>query len=85
MIVADYAVHYVKKSGDLSRKVFKLSEFDLPANGRFSLRKSQRFQNFTTRVHYAGEHRIELLINGRPVANASFHLKLPSMVSHLLT
>jgi 3-methyladenine DNA glycosylase AlkC len=84
-IVTDYAVHYVKKSGELSRKVFKLSEFDLPGRGRVSLKKSQRFQNFTTRTHYAGEHRIELLINGRSVASSSFSLRLPHLKSRLPT
>ncbi len=83
-IVADYAVHYVKKSGDLARKVFKLSELDLPARGRVSLTKRQRFQNFTTRIHYAGEHRIELLINGRSAASAAFFLHLPASPSLLL-
>jgi 3-methyladenine DNA glycosylase AlkC len=77
-IVADYAIHYIKKSGGLSRKVFKLSEFALPARGRLALNKSQLFQNFTTRIHYAGAHRIELLLNGRTMFEASFHLQLPS-------
>jgi 3-methyladenine DNA glycosylase AlkC len=76
-IVADYAIHYVKKSGELSRKVFKLSEFDLPARARLSLQKSQRFQNFTTRTHYAGKHRVELLINGRTAFETTFQLRLP--------
>ena len=77
-LVVDYAVHYVKASGGLSRKVFKLSELDLPARGRVSLKKSQHFKNFTTRTHYAGEHRIELLVNGSVLATASFHLQIPS-------
>jgi 3-methyladenine DNA glycosylase AlkC len=76
-IIADYAIHYVKKSGALSRKVFKLAELDLPAHGKVTLSKSQRFQNFTTRTHYAGMHHLELLINGRPSAEARFNLQLP--------
>lgn len=76
-IIADYAVHYVKKSGTTARKVFKLAELDLPARGRATLAKTQRFQNFTTRVHYAGEHRLELLINGRSVAEDRFVLRVP--------
>lgn len=74
-IVADYAVHYVKKSGEYSRKVFKLAEFDLPARGRVSLKKSQRFQDFTTRIHYSGAHRIEMFINGVSLGTADFHLE----------
>ncbi len=73
-IVADYAVHYVKKSRDYSRKVFKLTEFTLPARGRILLQKSQRFQNFTTRVHYSGRHKIEILINGQSLGSADFNL-----------
>lgn len=78
-IVADYAVHYVKKSGELSRKVFKLSEFDLPARGRVSLKKTQQFRDFSTRTHYAGEHRLELLLNGSTAFDASFLLSLPDI------
>jgi 3-methyladenine DNA glycosylase AlkC len=76
-IIADYAIHYVKKSGATARKVFKLAELDLPAKGHATLAKTQRFQNFTTRTHYAGKHRLELLINGRSCAETDFDLQLP--------
>jgi 3-methyladenine DNA glycosylase AlkC len=80
-VIADYAIHYVKKSGSHNRKVFKLAELDLAPRGRVSLARSQHFKNFTTRVHHAGEHRLELLVNGRTCAETSFHLHLPRKVA----
>jgi 3-methyladenine DNA glycosylase AlkC len=76
-LIVDYAIHYVKKSGVGARKVFKLSELTLSAGGRAALKKSQRFQNFTTRTHYAGTHRVEILINGRSIAKKPFRLLVP--------
>lgn len=72
----DYAIHYVKKNGDLSPKVFKLKELVIPGMGSETITKKHRFENFTTRQHHAGIHKIELLINGKPSRTTSFELKL---------
>lgn len=73
-IVADYAIHYVKKNGALSRKVFKLKTFVLPAGGSQVLSISQQIRDFSTRSHNAGFHRVELLLNGKTVADGGFDL-----------
>ena len=73
-LVIDYAVHYVKKSGGTSAKVFKWKETVLGPGSRLSLARSQSIRNFTTRVHYPGRHRVELMINGDRVAKSSFVL-----------
>lgn len=73
-LVIDYAVHYVKKSGTTSAKVFKWKELTLAAGETLVLQKTQRFEDFTTRSHQAGRHQIDLLINGVTLACDNFTL-----------
>jgi 3-methyladenine DNA glycosylase AlkC len=73
-IVADYAIHYVKKNGAASRKVFKLKTFTLEPNASQPLSISQSIRDFTTRTHNAGFHKVELLLNGQSVAEGGFEL-----------
>lgn len=75
-LVADYAVHYVKKNGAPSRKVFKLKEFELPAGGRHPLSIKRAIRDFTTRKHNAGFHRVELIVNGEVLAEGGFELEV---------
>lgn len=73
-LVVDYRVHYVKKAGNTSAKVFKLKELTLDPHGRASIMRRQRIKDFTTRTHYCGEHLVELLVNGKCVGQSSFEL-----------
>lgn len=74
-LVVDYAIHYVKKSGATSRKVFKLREVDLKPGGAWEVSTSQTVRNFTTRSHNAGRHRVELMVNGAVLAETAFDLE----------
>ena len=74
-LVADYAVHYVKKNGGPSKKVFKLKKFDLPAGGRQALSIRRAIRDFSTRTHNAGHHRVELMVNGKVLAEGGFELE----------
>lgn len=73
-LVVDYAVHYVKKSGATSRKVFKLREVDLEPGAAWEASTSQTVRDFTTRSHNAGFHRVELMVNGAVLAESGFEL-----------
>lgn len=73
-VVADYAVHYVKKNGAASRKVFKLRTFALEPGATQPLSISQTIRDFTTRTHNAGFHKVELMLNGQVVADGGFEL-----------
>ncbi|GAB4176482.1 MAG: DNA alkylation repair protein [Terrimicrobiaceae bacterium] len=71
-LVIDYAVHYVRLSGGLCRKVFKWKVVDAEAGDDLRLKKRQRIKDFSTRRHYAGRHRVELLINGKTLGETGF-------------
>jgi 3-methyladenine DNA glycosylase AlkC len=63
-LLADFTVHFVKASGKTAPKVFKLRRLVLPAKGRLSLEGRVSFADLTTRRHYPGLHRLDLLLNG---------------------
>lgn len=63
-LVVDFAVHFVKANGGSRAKVFKLRRVTLEANGSASFEGKVSFAPMTTRRHYPGCHRIEVLVNG---------------------
>ena len=73
-LVIDYAVHYVKKAGGTSRKVFKWKELSLAPKEVLDISISQVIRDFTTRKHYPGFHRIDLMVNGETMAESGFEL-----------
>ena len=77
----EYAIYYVKANGTRSRKVFQLTAKIFQPNTVYKIKKEQRFQNFTTRKHYHGKHKIGILVNGKELAVKEFLLldKKPSI------
>ncbi|HEY8600894.1 MAG TPA: DNA alkylation repair protein [Thermomicrobiales bacterium] len=73
-LVVDYVIHYVKKSGATSAKVFKLKELTLAPGETVFLAREQQIRDFTTRVHHPGRHDVEIMVNGERVARAFFDL-----------
>jgi 3-methyladenine DNA glycosylase AlkC len=77
-LVIDYVIHYVKKSGELSPKVFKLKELVLASGEEVLFHKKQIIKDFTTRKHEAGKHLLEIQINGIKMGSRPFELLLNS-------
>ncbi len=73
-LVVDYAIHYVKKSGTTSAKVFKWKTLTLAPGEAATLSRSQVIRDFTTRVHHPGHHAVDVLINGERLAGGLFDL-----------
>ncbi len=69
----EYGVYFVKSKGSQSRKVFQLSEKDFTA-GVHSFKRKQHFKNLTTRKHYAGMHRLVIIVNGEEMLGKDFEL-----------
>jgi 3-methyladenine DNA glycosylase AlkC len=73
-LLIDFVVHYVKANSSTRPKVFKLTSGDLAGGESIVLSKKLSLAAMTTRQHYAGEHRVELLINGQTFELGSFKL-----------
>lgn len=71
-LMIDYQIHYSKKSGKQSGKVFKLKEIVLGGGETISITRKQRFQDFTTRKLHSGQHILEIVVNGDIVKRKSF-------------
>jgi hypothetical protein len=76
MLLVDYAVHHVKTDGGSAPKVFKGWSVELGPGETRVLTKRHPLKPITTRRYYPGRHRVDLLVNGRAVAQASFDLSL---------
>lgn len=74
-LLIDYAVHFVKSNGTTRPKVFKLRKLELPPAGRAELGSRISFEDLTTRRHYPGRHRIDLLVNGVAHPLAEFEVR----------
>lgn len=77
-LVVDYVVHHVRANGGTSPKVFKGWTIELGARARLALEKRHSLAPVTTRRYHAGRHRVELKINGEPLAERAFELRLPA-------
>lgn len=69
----EYRVYFVKANGKASPKIFHISESEFEP-GIHALKRSHSFLNRTTRKHYPGEHRFELVVNG--LGKADFCVQL---------
>jgi len=70
----EYAVYYLKANGSHSRKIFQLTQKNSTGGEVYSFKKEQRFQDFSTRKHYPGRHKIAVVVNGRELAAKEFTL-----------
>jgi 3-methyladenine DNA glycosylase AlkC len=62
--LVDLRVHFVKANGAHSPKVFKGGELELQPAADAVVRKTVSLAQHTTRTHYPGRHRVEVLLNG---------------------
>lgn len=69
----EYVVHFLKKNGSLSPKVFQLREAEF-SSGRHGFEKEHAFADLTTRRHHRGEHLLAVHVNGRELARTTFRL-----------
>ena len=72
--LVDFRVHFVKARGTASPKVFKGAEKILQPGGKARVRKTITLVQQSTRTLYPGAHRIDVMLNGVPHAEASFEL-----------
>jgi len=71
----EYGIYYMKANGQLSKKVFKISERIFQANEKTLITRKQSFRLITTRKFYVGAHRLTVIVNGTEKAGGDFILK----------
>ena len=75
-IILDYAIHFKKANGTLSPKVFKLKTGLLKPNEKMQMIKTQMIKPITTRTFYPGDHKVEILANGKSLGILPFTLTI---------
>lgn len=73
-VLVDFRIHFMKANGKASPKVFKLKALEIKAGGRVWLGKRVSLAAMTTRKHYPGIQRIEVLLNGEAQPLGSFEI-----------
>jgi hypothetical protein len=74
IIRLEYAVYYNKANGQLSKKVFKISERVFKPGETAAIKRKQSFKPITTRKFYTGKHKLSLIINGEEKEAKGFEL-----------
>ncbi|WP_417450769.1 DNA alkylation repair protein [Kordiimonas sp.] len=75
-LMLDYAIHFVKAGGERTPKVFKWKDTKMNTS-RLSAAKRHVIKPITTRRYYAGEHLVEVFVNGHSMASSPFVLEKP--------
>jgi 3-methyladenine DNA glycosylase AlkC len=73
-VLVDCRVHYIKANGQRSAKVFKLKTLELAGGETVPLRKRLSLAEMSTRKHYPGLHRVDVVLNGQPLPLGAFEV-----------
>lgn len=71
----EYAVYFKRQNGQLTKKVFKISERIYQPNEKTIVQRRQSFKPITTRKYYAGQHQLSIIINGEEKEIKIFELR----------
>ncbi|MDW3192877.1 MAG: DNA alkylation repair protein [Cytophagales bacterium] len=74
LIRLEYAIYFMKANGNLSRKVFKISEREYDGDSMTHITRQQPFKLITTRKLYPGLHQVAVIVNGRETEKKDFQL-----------
>ncbi len=70
----EYAVYYLRQNGQLSKKVFKISERIFEPNQSSNINRKQSFKIITTRKFYTGGQKLSIIVNGEEKNSIAFEL-----------
>ena len=71
-VLVDFCVHYLRANGQAKAKVFKLKTLSLAPGQTVPLAKRLSLAEMSTREHYPGLHRVDVLLNGQPLPLGAF-------------
>jgi len=72
----EYVIYFIKSNGKRSKKIFKISEPIIVSGHELVGAKNHKFIDLTTRKHYAGIHKIAIVVNGVECAGKEFEVIL---------
>ena len=72
--LVDLKIHFVKANGTLSPKVFKGGQKILGPGEAARIPKTISVAQHSTRTHYPGIHRVEIMVNGKVYPGVDFEL-----------
>jgi len=72
----EYGIYYKKSKGHLAKKVFKISERNFQPKEELKITRKQSFKIITTRVFYAGIHKLSIIINGEEKCVKDFEFEI---------
>ncbi|MEZ4830148.1 MAG: DNA alkylation repair protein [Bacteroidia bacterium] len=70
----EFALYFVKANGSLSRKIFQVTETSFEPGKVPHFSKKYTFKDMTTRKHYAGRHKLAIVVNGEEKAEIHFQV-----------
>ena len=73
-VLVDCCVHFIKASGKTSPKVFKIKTINLAPQETVQIEKSISLAQMTTRKHYPGTHKVDVILNGSTRTLGTFEL-----------
>lgn len=73
--LVDLRVHFVKANGASSPKVFKGAQRTLGSGETATVRKTISVAQHSTRTHYPGTHRVDVMLNGISYPGTEFDLR----------
>ena len=79
-LLVDLRIYFVKANGRPSPKVFVLKELEVEPGGSARLTKTISLAQHTTRTHYPGKHRVEVVGNGRVIGSGAFDVVVESRI-----
>lgn len=79
-LLVDLRVYFIKANGRPSPKVFVLKELEIGRGGSARLTKTISLAQHTTRTHYPGQHRVEVVVNGRTSGSGVFDVAAESRI-----
>jgi hypothetical protein len=73
-VLVDCGVHFIKASGRISPKVFKISTANFAPQETVRMENSISLAEMTTRKHYPGTHKVDAMLNGSTRMLGTFKL-----------
>ncbi len=71
----EYAIYYLRQNGSYSKKVFKITEKEIPATASVFINRKQSFRIITTRKFYLGTQKLSIILNGLEKGILEFELE----------